>query len=89
MINYTEFLTAATSLDKLLTDEILWSLFKKFDIDDSGDITSEDLRVALNRMGRTAVQKNEVQKIIATHSNKDGRITFENFKAIFAQQGDE
>jgi len=83
MINYTEFLAAAVSLDKLLSDEQLWSLFRKFDIDNSGDLSIENLREAFNRMGRTNIAEGDLEEIIAKHANKDNRITFANFRAIF------
>ena len=34
-INYTEFLSATLSVEESLTEEMLWRLFKKFDVDDT------------------------------------------------------
>jgi len=38
-INYTEFLAAAVSVKKILTEEKLQAIFKTFDTDNSGRIT--------------------------------------------------
>ena len=38
-INYTEFLSATLSIQETLTEELLWRLFKKFDVDDTGYIS--------------------------------------------------
>ena len=49
-INYTEFLTATISIQKFLSEEKLWMLFKHFDCDDSGFITQDNIREALDRL---------------------------------------
>jgi Ca2+-binding EF-hand superfamily protein len=43
-INYSEFLSATLSCQKFLTDELLWTLFKQFDIDDDNNISNANLR---------------------------------------------
>ena len=53
MINYSEFIAAALSVDQDLNDEQLWSLFKKFDVDNSDFITIDNLKEAFKRLGRT------------------------------------
>ena len=42
-INYTEFLAATIHIQNELTEERLWSLFKTFDVDESGSISKENL----------------------------------------------
>mmetsp|Transcript_7782 Transcript_7782/g.10992 ORF Transcript_7782/g.10992 Transcript_7782/m.10992 type:complete len:105 (-) Transcript_7782:193-507(-) len=42
-INYTEFLAATLSFSDELTDEMLLRLFKRFDVDDTGYISRENL----------------------------------------------
>jgi Ca2+-binding EF-hand superfamily protein len=36
----------------VLTDELLWTLFKTFDIDDTNFISVQNLREAFHRLGR-------------------------------------
>ena len=48
-INYSEFIAAILSVEQTLTDEQLWSLFKKFDVDNTDFITQQNLREAFNR----------------------------------------
>ena len=48
-INYSEFIAAILSVEQTLNDEQLWGLFKKFDVDDTDQITAENLREAFNR----------------------------------------
>ena len=52
-INYTEFLSATLEIKDTLTEEMLWRLFKKFDVDDTSFISKENLIEAFKRMGRT------------------------------------
>jgi len=42
-INYSEFLAATLSAKNTLTDEMLWRLFKTFDVDDSDFISKQNL----------------------------------------------
>ena len=55
MINYSEFLTATLSIDQDLNQEQLWSLFKKFDVDNTDTITISNLKEAFNRLGRVKI----------------------------------
>jgi calcium-dependent protein kinase len=52
VINYTEFLTATMGIKSLLTEERLHNLFSQFDVDDTGFISSENLKEAFIRLGR-------------------------------------
>ena len=51
-INYSEFLAATVSLQKVLTDEKLYALFKHFDTDNSDFITPENIKEAFLQGGR-------------------------------------
>lgn len=46
-INYSEFLAATVSIQKILTNERLVAMFKQFDTDNSGYITPEDIVEAM------------------------------------------
>ena len=49
-------------------------------------ITTQNLREAFNRMGRTSIRSSDIDEIIRTHAETNGdEITFEDFKAIFGQ----
>lgn len=82
MINYSEFLAATISAQSFLTDERLWILFKHFDVDDSNFITKENFKEVMEKLGQQVTQK-EVDLAIQQHDIlKDGRINFEEFKAM-------
>jgi calcium-dependent protein kinase len=51
-INYSEFLAATVSIKSVLTNELLWGLFKHFDTDDSDFITSENIQEAMAKVGK-------------------------------------
>ena len=51
-INYSEFLAATLSAKNTLTDEMLWRLFKTFDVDDTDFISKANLLEAFQRLGR-------------------------------------
>ena len=50
-INYTEFLAATISVQKILTNERLMAMFKQFDADNSGFITYDDIVEAMQKLG--------------------------------------
>jgi calcium-dependent protein kinase len=50
-INYTEFLAATITINKILTNERLLAMFKQFDTDNSGYITPEDIIEAMHKLG--------------------------------------
>ena len=55
MINYSEYIAATLSVDQVLSDEHLWTLFKKFDVDNTDFITLDNLKEAFKRMGRMKI----------------------------------
>ena len=57
LINYTEFLAASLSVSNTLTEEMLWSMFKKFDVDNTNVITIDNLKEAFKRMGSINVSE--------------------------------
>lgn len=85
-INYNEFISATLSCQEVLSDELLWTLFKNFDIDDTGYISVQNLRDVFHKMGRFEITEEEIKEAIkahdATHLNKIG---FKQFKKIFFQ----
>lgn len=84
LINYSEFIAAILSVESTLTGEQLWTLFKKFDIDNTDSISTENLREAFNRLGRFQISAEEIDQIILQHdTDRNGQIDFEEFKNIF------
>lgn len=43
-VNYTEFITAALSKQQYLIEERIYTAFKYFDVDSSGQITLDNLK---------------------------------------------
>ena len=72
-INYTEFLSATLEIKDTLTEEMLWRLFKKFDVDDTGFISKENLVEAFKRLGRSKLTLTDISEMIYAHDiAKDG-----------------
>ena len=86
-INYTEFISATFEVQNFLTEERLWALFCNFDVDETQQISADNLTEAFARMGKKTT-KEEVEQIIETHDiNYSGQLNFDEFKCIF--QGKE
>ena len=82
-INYSEFLAATVSCRTVLTNEMLWALFKHFDTDDSGYITPENIREAMEKAGKK-ISDTEMKEVMREHDiEKNGLISFEEFKQMF------
>ena len=78
VIDYTEFLTAASNKDNLLTEINLQFAFKMFDKDNSGTISREELRALFET---TEKKDDELWNEIFNEVdlNGDGQITYEEF----------
>ena len=88
-INYTEFLSATLSIKDSLTEEMLWRLFKKFDVDDTNSISKQNLIETFKRLGKNDLSEEEIDDIMKTHDIKnDGQISFDEFKVIFKDDSD-
>jgi len=51
-INYSEFLAATLSINKFMSNEKMWMIFKRFDVDDTDFISKENLIEAMAKMDR-------------------------------------
>lgn len=79
MIDYTEFLTAATDKNKLLSEENLHFAFSMFDTNRNNKIDRQELKAIFE----TAETKDEQlwnQIFDEVDINNDGEIEFEEFK---------
>ena len=76
-IDYTEFLAATIQKANYLKKEKLYEAFCKFDIDNSGFITADELLKALKA---EKSQEKEVEQLIkAVDKNGDGKIDYKEF----------
>ena len=74
-INYTEFLAATINADTYMTDTRLEGLFNTFDIDNSGAISVENMRMTFSKIGQE-ISKKEIEEILSKH-DKDGAQTID------------
>lgn len=65
-INYSEFLAATMDVRNFLTDSKLKAVFQQFDTDNSGSITAENIKLAMQKMGKE-ISLQEVQEMIRQH----------------------
>ena len=87
-INYSEFLAATLSANDTINDEMLWQVFKTFDVDNTDYISQPNLIEAFKRLGRDfLVGEEEVRELITIHDiAHDGKISFEEFKSMFSEK---
>lgn len=80
-IEFSEFVTATVSRDKLLQDEKLKQAFRVYDKDDSGSISVDEIRDTLGVGKRISVEAwNEIVKEV--DANGDGEVSFDEFKIM-------
>jgi len=93
-IDYSEFLAAAMGRRAYQQYDILWQVFRQFDINRSGAITKDDLTFILSggqtKTFETAIglQKDEIDHIMAKHdTDKSGDIDFDEFMVLIKDAG--
>jgi Ca2+-binding EF-hand superfamily protein len=52
LINYSEFLAATISVHTILTHDRLEAIFKQFDVDNKNEITADNIRDAMSKLGK-------------------------------------
>jgi len=82
-IDFDEFLVMMTMrADDRDTDGELLEAFKLFDLDGSGSISREELTTLMKNLGQ-ALTDDEIDAMIdEVDDNRDGEISFEEFKAL-------
>jgi calcium-dependent protein kinase len=82
-VRYTDFLAAAFNCQKVLDANTLYLTFKRFDRDDDGLLTIEEVHSALANTG-SSISIEEVKTLLLPFDqNADQLISFPEFKAIF------
>ena len=81
-INYTEFLSATVHPSFFKDEKRIRGLFNLFDVDNSGNITVDNLVQTFSKFGRQ-ITGGEIEQAMAQHDMKhDGQISFEEFKLM-------
>jgi len=65
-INYSEFLAATIDIKEFLTESRLKAVFNQFDTDSSGKITEENIKLAMQKLGRE-MDAAEIHEMIVKH----------------------
>ena len=79
-IDYSEFISASISRDKILSKEKMKKVFNMFDKDGSGALSIDELKAHFS-MGEDSAE--EWDKIISdVDENNDGEISYEEFLKI-------
>lgn len=66
VINYHDFIAATFPVEKFLTQERLASLFQKFDVDGTHELTGTTLRDAFTKLGHQMTAQ-EIEDIMNEH----------------------
>ena len=51
-INYSEFLAATINVQSFMTEERLWMIFKRFDVDNTDYISKQNIGDAMKKLGK-------------------------------------
>ena len=86
IIHYSEFLAATVSNCVEIDQLMMCTLFNYFDVDRSGEITVENLRIVFKNMGLVCSDEKIIKIIKEVDINKSGSITFEEFKILMEQK---
>jgi Ca2+-binding EF-hand superfamily protein len=86
-INYSEFLVATMDMNRILSgqsqEQKMKAIFQQFDTDNSGFITKENIRYAMQKLGQE-LPPEEIDEILEEHDvTGDGRLSFDEFMRIF------
>eukprot|EP00331_Platyophrya_macrostoma_P017306 CAMPEP_0176466452 /NCGR_PEP_ID=MMETSP0127-20121128/37899_1 /TAXON_ID=938130 /ORGANISM="Platyophrya macrostoma, Strain WH" /LENGTH=495 /DNA_ID=CAMNT_0017859619 /DNA_START=33 /DNA_END=1515 /DNA_ORIENTATION=+ len=86
-IDYSEFVVAAMNEEKLLSKQKIDQAFKRFDKNGDGYIERSELSAVF---GGVEIKEDQWQQIIADcDTDKDGRISFDEFTAMLSKKGED
>tara|TARA_B110000285_G_scaffold163411_1_gene182527 strand:+ start:417 stop:713 length:297 start_codon:yes stop_codon:yes gene_type:complete len=78
-INYSEFIAATINAADFLTNDKLEAIFKSFDIDNTGEITAQNLKDAFSKFGKE-LSDEEIDQVMKAHDLDGGKsISLEEF----------
>ena len=83
-VRYTDFLAAAINCQKVLDANTLYLTFKRFDRDDDGLLTIEEVHSALANTGSSITIEEVKTLLLPFDQDADQLISFQEFKAIFS-----
>mmetsp|Transcript_5722 Transcript_5722/g.6134 ORF Transcript_5722/g.6134 Transcript_5722/m.6134 type:complete len:474 (+) Transcript_5722:35-1456(+) len=87
VIDYSEFVVAAMSQEKLLSKTKIEEAFKRFDKNGDGYIERAELSAVL---GGVEIDEEQWQKIINDcDTDKDGKISYEEFTLMLTKEGED
>ena len=79
VIDYSEFISSAASVNQLISDKQMKAAFKAFDLDGSGEITFQEFEESF--AAGLEIDRDELRTIfIDFDDNKSGLINYEEFK---------
>ena len=85
LIEYSEFVSAASNLKHLLTEKNLKQAFDLFDLDQNGEITPRELKHILGGKNEDLKDEEWEHLINDFDKNGDGMINFDEFKNMMYQ----
>lgn len=78
-ISYTEFLAATVDYKSVVTEQKLWMIFKRFDVDNTDYISKMNIIQAVEKLGHN-ITLEEVEEAIKKHDiTYSGNINFTEF----------
>lgn len=79
VIDYSEFIASATSVNQLLSEKQLKAAFRALDLDGNGEISYQEFEETFS--AGLEIDKQELKSMFSEFDNsKDGMINFEEFK---------
>ena len=82
-INYSEFLAATLSLHEFATEEKMWMIFKRFDVDNTDFISKSNIAEVMRKLDRSITEKELEDSLKDANLTKSGHISFDEFKHMF------
>jgi len=78
-------LAATISVHSILTHDRLEALFKQFDIDNTNEITADNIKDAFAKLGKVVTDE-ELEEIMKKHDvSGDRAISFDEFKKMMLE----